>query len=82
MENNSKEPEEENFPIRMYRKQELAMLYFPDCSKEAASKNLRRWIKRCTPLTEELNKNGYHKQHNFFLKHEVALIVAYLGEPY
>ena len=81
MKNLVNESGEDGFVIRMYRKQELALLYFPDCSKETAVKNLRRWIKQCAPLSEMLEQNGFGKHHNFFLKQEVRLIVEFLGEP-
>ena len=80
-----KEPEfyeeEEPFHLRMYRKQELAMMYFPDLSKESAGKNLRRWIHKCTELCREQEALGYDKNRKFYLKREVRLIVEYLGEP-
>lgn len=75
------EMDAETLPIHMYRKQELAMLYFPDLSKEAAARNLRRWIERCSQLNKALKEIGYDKYRKFFLKKEVKLIVIYLGEP-
>ena len=75
------EMEEEPFQLRMYRKQELAMMYFPDVSKESAGRNLRRWIKRCTELYDELLAIGYDKHRQYYLKREVKLIITYLGEP-
>ena len=73
--------EEIPFPIHIYRKQELAMLYFPDSTKEAASRNLRRWIEKCSQLHEALQNIGYDKNRKFFLRNEVKLIVIHLGEP-
>ena len=71
----------EPFPLHIYRKQELAMIYFPDLSKEAASRNLRRWIEHCSELSKSLQEIGYDKNRKFFLRNEVQLIVYYLGEP-
>lgn len=73
--------EEIPFILHMYRKQELAMLYFPNVSKEAASRNLRRWIGHCHPLKEGLEAMGYDKNRKVFFREEVRLIVSYLGEP-
>lgn len=73
--------EEEPFQLRMYRKQELAMRYFPDLSKDSAGRNLRRWIKRCSELYSQLLDMGYDKHRQYYLKREVKLIVEYLGEP-
>ena len=78
---NESEWEEKPFVLRMYRKQELAMMYFPDVSKEAASRNLRRWIGHCDQLHQDLLAIGYDKYRKFFLRNEVKLIVSYLGEP-
>ncbi len=73
--------EEQPFQLRMYRKQELAMMYFPDLSKEAAGRDLRRWISKCGDLCRRLQEIGYDKNRKFFLKREVRLIVEFLGEP-
>ncbi len=75
------EMDERPFLIHMYRKQELAMLYFPGVSKETAARNLRRWIEHCNQLYESLLNQGYDKNRKFFLRQEVKLIVDYLGEP-
>ena len=73
--------EEEPFVLRIYRKQELAMMYFPDLSKESAGRNLRRWIKHCSALYNALLESGYDKNRKFYLRREVELIVNYLGLP-
>ena len=72
---------ENEFEIRLYTKGELAMLYFPEHSKENAARNLRRWIHQCKGLVEELEKYGYGQSRRFYSKPEVATIVEYLGEP-
>ena len=71
----------EPFHLRIYRKQELAMMYFPDVSKESATRNLRRWVARCTELSKELEKSGFDKNRKFYLRHEVELIIKFLGLP-
>ena len=71
---------EQTFRLRIYRKNELAMLYFPESSKQTAMRNLGRWI-HCTPLKEELLERGYDKNRKYFLKHEVELILKHFGEP-
>ena len=75
------EPMEEPFPIHVYRKQELAMMYFPYASKECAGRNLRRWIHHCKGLYPKLVAAGYDKNRRFYLSREVRLIIEYLGEP-
>ena len=72
---------EEPFHLRAYRKNELALMYFPDLCKESAGKNLRRWIQNCTELYTKLQSEGYDKNRKFYLRREVELIVHYLGLP-
>lgn len=72
---------EQTFRLRIYRKNELAMLYFPESSKQTAMRNLGRWIQHCTSLKEELLERGYDKNRKYFLKHEVELILKHFGEP-
>lgn len=69
------------FCLRVYRKNELARLYFPELDKKSALQGLARWIKRCRELEEALAAAGYDKNRKFFLKPEVELIVHFLGEP-
>lgn len=69
------------FHCRVYRKSELAQLYFPESDTKTALQGLARWIKRCTELGEALEAVGYEKNRRFFRKPEVELIVKFLGEP-
>lgn len=73
---------EEEFKLRTYKKSELAMMYFPNVSKEAASRNFRRWMTRCSMMMKELDAMGYDKNRQYLLKPEVEVIVKHLGEPY
>lgn len=75
------EREEKTFIIKSYDKAELAGLYSPGRSAAAALQTLYRWMRRCMPLQKELDEAGYNKFRHSFLKHEVAIIVRYLGEP-
>ena len=69
------------FRVKAYMKMELASLYSPSSQDNAALQNLYRWMKRNSPLMEELYALGYNKYRHSFLKQEVAIIVKYLGEP-
>ena len=55
------------FKIKCYSKAELAMLYFPDSEPKVAVNHLMRWVYKCKPLMDDLNKTGYRKQAKFFL---------------
>ena len=42
---------------------------------------LRRWMRNCMPLMEELMAGDFHPKMKMFSAREVRLIVRYLGEP-
>lgn len=71
------------FRVRCYGKAELAGMYFPGEENRRAVKKLTRWVKRCEPLQQELNRDGYMYIPNMktYTAREVRLIVRYLGEP-
>lgn len=73
--------DEKKFEIRAYDKVELALLYCPGRTAEAALKTLLRWIKQCGPLIQALCAIGYNPRRHRFLRQEVELIVGNLGEP-
>ena len=68
--------------IRLYSKQELAMLYFPDAAPDVAMKRLNRWINRIPGLVAELEAcpaTGKNSKH--WTRRQVEIIVRYLDEP-
>lgn len=69
------------FSIRSYTKKELSLMYFPDSIPTTAVKHLMGWIKRCTPLMDELQAMGYHTSNKTFTPRQVKAIVEQLGEP-
>lgn len=66
---------------KTYSKQELAMLYFPDLQPHAAVARLRRWIRRCRPLSDMMDNCWTGKNSKFFSRRQVELIFEYLDEP-
>lgn len=82
MKNLQTEQAVQEFRLKTYKKSELAMMYFPDVSKETASRNFRRWIKHCAPMVKELEALGYDKNRQYLVKTEVEIIVKHLGEPF
>ncbi|MDH6306473.1 hypothetical protein M2459_003197 [Parabacteroides sp. PF5-5] len=69
------------FEIHAYYVSDLAKLYVPNLTSQAAVRQLWRWISYHPLLNEELKQNGYvHKQRCFTPK-QVACIVKHLGEP-
>ena len=70
------------FKIKCYSKAELAMLYFPDSEPKVAVNHLMRWIYKCKPLMDDLNKTCYSKQAKYLLAQQVRMVVEHLGEPW
>jgi hypothetical protein len=68
---------DETFVIRAYGKSELAMMYFPDLSKETAIRKLRLWLSVNPRLRKLISK----KLRSYTPK-QVRLIVEELGEPF
>ena len=69
--------EEEKFVIKAYSKSELAMLYFPKDSTNAAMKKFRKWL----ILNPRLRKM-VGKKTNWFTPKQVQNIVNEVGEPF
>lgn len=69
------------FVVKCYGKVELAQMYFPDLSKKVSVAKLRRWMRNCRPLMEELLTGDFHPKTKTFSAREVRLILRYLGEP-
>lgn len=47
--------------IKIYKKFELAKLYFPEQSKHVALNHLMRMVNHCPPLLEALRREGYER---------------------
>lgn len=52
--------EEVKFYVRCYDKIELARMYFPNLSNPVSVAKLRRWMRNCMPLMEELMAGDFH----------------------
>lgn len=70
-----------NFSIMYKYKQDLAMAYFPDCSKATASKLLAREIHGNKPLMTELQSAGYTRTRKLLSPRQLKILFSYLGEP-
>ncbi len=66
---------------RTFGRTELAQLYSPDLTAEAAWKKLKRWIALNGDLTARLTELGYTPSQRSFTPKMVASIFHYLGEP-
>ena len=80
--NSNKETmEHSEFVVKCYNKQELAQMYFPDLTIRASVNKLRRWMRRCKPLMNEILSTDFHPKTKAFSVREVRLITYYLGKP-
>ena len=73
--------EHSEFVVKCYNKQELAQMYFPDLTIRASVNKLRRWMRRCKPLMNEILSTDFHPKTRAFSVREVRLITYYLGKP-
>lgn len=71
----------DDFKIRPYTKKELALMYFPDSNPRTAVNHMMAWVRRCTPLSEQLEAAGYEKSSKGFTPRQVRMIAEHLGEP-
>lgn len=71
----------EDFKIRTYGWQELAILYALDLTPESAGKRLSSWIRFNPKLTHELQESGWKKGQRVLTPLQVRIIIQYLGEP-
>ena len=69
------------FRVKEYGRTELALLYCPDITPDAAWRKLRQWIHRFPGLEESLAAHGYTHRCRSFTPAQVRLIVEALGEP-
>ena len=67
--------------IRTYGRTELAQLYSPYITPDAAWRRLRRWIAFNKSLTKKLAASGYIPTQRVFTPAQVKLIMDELGDP-
>lgn len=73
------EDDEREFPIRVYTKVELALLYAPHLSENAALNNLSRWMRHNKLLMAALEEVGYYKyRHSLFFLHLMLPVLPYI----
>ncbi|MGL5016008.1 MAG: DUF4248 domain-containing protein [Bacteroidales bacterium] len=60
---------------------EIALEYSPEISPKGAVKNLKRWIRRCSPLLDELKSLGYSPHARELTPAQLRVIHHHLGKP-
>lgn len=69
------------FEIRTYGFNELAQLYFPNVSKESATKMFRIWINASSTLIENLKSLGWKKNAIKLTPKQVKELVGHFDPP-
>jgi len=72
---------EDTFEIRTYSLCELAQLYFPDRTKESASKMFRAWIYASESLMNELKMLDWEKRSRNLTPKQVNTLVDHFDQP-
>jgi len=72
---------EKEFTIRSYGYGELALLYFPNCSKRSASTQLGRWLRQNETLINRLKDSGFKPGKRILTPKQVEILVNTIGEP-
>ena len=72
---------EKQFIIRTYNLCELAQLYFPDRTKESASKMFRTWIYSSNSLMNELSSLNWKKRSRNLTPKQVNVLVDHFDPP-
>lgn len=60
---------------------ELALMFFPDLSPQAARRNLTMMIRNNPRLVEELEKTGYNSRDRYITPRQYELIITAFGQP-
>ena len=71
----------ENMEIRAYGRTELAQLYFPQLTSQAAYRKLQYWLDVYPGLRQRMQEHGYQEHARMFLPVQVKMIVDAIGEP-
>jgi len=72
---------EKQFEIRTYGFNELAQLYFPNVSKESATKMFRIWINASSTLIDSLKSLGWKKNAKKLTPKQVKALVGHFDPP-
>lgn len=69
--------EHSEFVVKCYNKQELAQMYFPDLTIRASVNKLRRWMRRCKPLMNEILSTDFHPKTKAFSERGTAYYLLF-----
>ena len=69
--------EHSEFVVKCYNKQELAQMYFPDLTIRASVNKLRRWMRRCKPLMNEILSTDFIRRQGIFCERGTAYYLLF-----
>jgi hypothetical protein len=69
------------FEIRTYGFNELAQLYFPNVTKESATKMFKIWINASSTLIENLKRVGWKKNAKKLTPKQVKELLEHFDPP-
>ncbi len=72
---------EKQFEIRTYGFNELAQLYFPNVTKESATKMFKKWINSSPILIETLQRLEWKKNAKKLSPKQVKALVGHFDPP-
>ena len=72
---------EKQFVVRTYGFNELAQLYFPNVTKESATKMFKNWINASPSLIENLKSLGWKKNAKKLTPKQVKELVGHFDPP-
>lgn len=67
--------------IKALSKTQLALMYAPELTPNAAVKRLMAWLQRDEATMQRLAASGYYKTQKLLNSRQVQIIVDFLGEP-
>jgi len=72
---------EKQFEIRTYGFNELAQLYFPNVTKNSASKQFKSWIYSSASLMEKLQALDWKKSSKNLTPKQVKTMIGHFDPP-
>ncbi len=75
------EQNQTQFKIRTYGFCELAQLYFPNVTKESASKMFRIWITSSSILMKKMQKIEWKKNSKNLTPRQVKILIDHFDPP-
>lgn len=73
---------EKKFETRTFGFGELAQLYFPQITKESASRMFSQWIYNSPELVTQLSELNWKKRAKYFTPKQVKVLIGHFDPPF